>query len=165
MDYKICCFFGHREMDFNPDLAHKVREKLEKLITEENYGVFKFGGYSAFDYGCLDVVKELKLKYPHIKTVLCLWDGSAPPRWADRKNYDETEFLPLDFDYWYTRLYYRNKAMIDTSHFCVFYVCKTENSGAYKAMKYAVLKKRPFINFGEIKSGKPQTLNLGNLQK
>ena len=149
MGYNACCFFGHGEMDFTDELKEKVKNKLIELIEKENYGVFKFGGISAFDYGCWELVKELKEQYPHIKTVLCLWEGKRP-WWAKYRKCDETEDLILDFDYWYTRIYYRNTAMIDTSNYCIFYVNRTENSGAYKAMKYAISKKRPFTNFGTV---------------
>ena len=150
MEYKICCFIGHNEVDFDENLKDKVKTKLIELIEKENYGIFYFGGVGGFDYGCRETVNELKEKYPFIKTVLCLWDGKYP-WWAKKRKYDKIEELPLEFDYWYTRLYYRNTAMIDASDLSIFYVTNTENSGAYKAMKHAVLKKRPFINFGVIK--------------
>ena len=150
MEYKICCFIGHNEVDFDENLKDKVKTKLIELIEKENYGIFYFGGVGDFDYGCWETVNELKEKYPFIKTVLCLWNGKYP-WWAKKRKYDKIEELPLAFDYWYTRLYYRNTAMIDASDLSIFYVTNTENSGAYKAMKHAVLKKRPFINFGVIK--------------
>lgn len=36
--------------------------------------------------------------------------------------------------------------MINQSDFIIFYVNKTENSGAYKALQYIKKKKKPFIN-------------------
>ena len=62
---KTCCFFGHREV------THNIREKLtaiiEKLITE--YGVTEFyvGNQGQFDSMVYSVLKELKVKYPHIR--------------------------------------------------------------------------------------------------
>ena len=149
MEYKSCAFIGHREIDFTDKLKSEIKTELIHLIENENYGVFKFGGLGEFDYYCYETVTELKEKYPFIKTVLCLWDGKRP-WWAKARTYDEVEICMLSYDYWYSRLYYRNAAMIDSSDFCIFYVLKTENSGAYKAMQYAEKSKKPFINFGVV---------------
>ena len=149
MDYKVCCFVGHNDTEFTEELKERVKTKIEELIEKENYGVFKFGGMGGFDYGCWEIVNELKQKYPFIKTVLCIWEGKLP-WWAKKRKYDDVEILPLNFDYWYSHLYYRNTAMIDTCDYCLFYVCNTENSGAYKAMKYAAIHKKAYTNFGVI---------------
>ena len=59
------------------------------------------------------------------------------PVWLKQENYEDFIYLDLDFDWWYKRIYYRNCAMIDRSDIVVFYVEPKENSGAYKAYKYA----------------------------
>ena len=144
------CVFGHRSMTFTEQDEINLYNLFEDFVVNKRVGVFNFGGFGDFDDFAHKVATKLKEKYPFIKTVLCLWDGKYP-WWAKKRKYDKIEELPLEFDYWYTRLYYRNTAMIDASDLIIFYVTNTENSGAYKAMRHAVLKKRPFINFGVIK--------------
>lgn len=149
MEYKSCCFIGHNEVTFSPDFVEILKEEIENLIVKQNYGVFRFGGVGEFDYKCWKLVNELKEKYPFIKTALCLWSGKYP-WWAKKRKYDSIEELPLDYDYWYSRLYYRNTAMIDACDLSIFYVTNTENSGAYKAMKHAIKHKKNYINYGKI---------------
>ena len=45
------------------------------------------------------------------------------------------------FEGWYKSIYFRNCAMIDKSDFIIFYAEEREDSGAYKAYKYAKKKK------------------------
>ena len=59
------------------------------------------------------------------------------------EDYEEITYLDLNFDYWYTRIYYRNCEIIDHSDYCV--LCVDENaqfSGALKALEYAKRKKK-----------------------
>ena len=44
------------------------------------------------------------------------------------------------------RIYYRNCAMIDKSDIVIFYAEDRENSGDYKALKYAKQKKKLYFN-------------------
>ena len=104
-----------------------------------------------FDDLCWKVVTKLKEKYPHLKRIYCLSDPrhqriSKRPKWLKDEDYEEFIYLDLDFDYWYQRIYYRNCVMIDRSDIIVFYVEEQENSGAYKAYKYAKQKKKSIIN-------------------
>ena len=62
------------------------------------------------------------------------------------EDYEQFIYLALSYDYWYTRIYYRNCAMIDRSDYVVFYAEERENSGAYKALRYVVKQKKPYIN-------------------
>ena len=68
------------------------------------------------------------------------------PKWLKTEDYEEFVYLDLQFEWWYQRIYYRNCAMIDRSDIVLFYVEERENSGAYKAYKYAKLKKKETIN-------------------
>ena len=64
-----CCFFGHRTIKETEELREKIIQAVEKLITEENVDVFLFGSKSRFDSLCLELVTEIKEKYPHIKRI------------------------------------------------------------------------------------------------
>ena len=62
---KICAFFGHRNIPEN--LEPRLRELVERAITQ--YGITEFwnGGYGGFDDLAAEVVISLKAKYPHIR--------------------------------------------------------------------------------------------------
>ena len=147
--YKICSFFGHRDIVVTDELMQRLYVLIENLIVNENFGVFFFGGLSDFDELCWQVVTQLKQKYQFIKRIYCLIEPKylrKLPRWLDRKNYEEFIYLDLKFDWWYQRIYFRNEEIIRHSDFVVFYVNETENSGAYKAMQIAKKLKKPYKN-------------------
>ena len=139
MNYnKTCSFFGHREIEVTEELTEKLRNKIEDLILNESYTNFMFGGFGMFDDLCHKVVSELKEKYNFIKRIYCLEDErylrvSKRPHYLTNEDYEEFIYLPLKYDYWYTRIYFRNCEIINQSDFVIFYVKNTENSGAYKA--------------------------------
>lgn len=151
VNYKSCSVFGHKEIKINDELVEKLRNIFEKLILQENVRYFYFGGLGEFDELCHKVVTELKVKYPDIARIFCLYDprhqrANKRPSWLNNENYEEITYLYLDYDYWYTRIYYRNQEIINRSDFVVFYVKSQQNSGAYKAMQYAIQKKKQVIN-------------------
>ncbi len=150
---KICSVFGHSDVEQTKSLREKIMLECEKLIKEENVGFFYFGGYGNFDDLCWQVVTELKKKYENIVRVFCLSDPKylnklKRPKWLSDDDYEEFVYLDLDldFDYWYTRIYYRNCEVINRSDYIIFYAESTKNSGANKAMRYAIKKKKAFIN-------------------
>ena len=146
---KVCSFFGHRKIEKSEALQEKLAILVESLIKRE-FTVFFFGGFGEFDELCYRVVSLLRQKYPHIKRIYCV---SGEKQLQERKRlryfpleeYEDFIYLPPSFDYWYTRIYYRNCAMIDTSDAVIFYAEERENSGAYKAYKYAKCKKDKYI--------------------
>lgn len=124
---------------------------FEDLI-KQGCKYFYFGGLGDFDDLCYRVVSKLKNVYSHIQRIFCLSDPrhqriSKRPKWLKDEAYEQIIYLDLDFDWWYQRIYYRNCAMIDLSDIVVFYVEERENSGAYKAYKYAKKKGKIILNF------------------
>lgn len=151
---KICSVFGHSDIEQTEDLKNKINLECERLIKEENVGLFYFGGFGNFDDLCWQVVTELKKKYTNIVRIFCLSDPKYQnklkrPKWLRDEDFEEFVYFDLDFDYWYTRIYYRNCEIINRSDYVIFYVERTTNSGAYKAMKYAIKKKKIIINLYE----------------
>ena len=69
MKEKTCCFFGHRKINETEELKSKLKEIIEKLIVDEKVDTFLFGSKSRFNSMCLELVSEIKEKYPHIKRV------------------------------------------------------------------------------------------------
>jgi len=152
---KICSFFGHKEIEINENLKIKLKEYIENLIQNEHFDMFYFGGFSNFDDLCWQIVTELKEKHNHIKRIYCLTDQrhlrpSKRPKWLKNEDYEDFIYLPLTYEYWVKRIYYRNCEMINSSNLVIFYITNTENSGAFKAMQYAQKKKIKFINFADI---------------
>ena len=119
-----CCFFGHRKIEVTDESVSRLKEVVEDLIIEKKVDTFLFGSKSQFDKLCLQVVTELKKKYPHIRRI-----------------YVRAEFPYIDEDYTayllksYDHTYYpkrlinagkavyveRNYEMIDNSSYCVIY--------------------------------------------
>ena len=163
---RTCCFFGHRKIDVTDELVSRLKETVEDLITEKKVDTFLFGSKSEFDELCLEVVTELKNKYPHIERV-----------------YVRAEFPYIDESYTtyllqsYDRTYYperminagkaayveRNYEMIDNSSYCVIYYDENympprrrnskkdvsdyqPSSGTKRAYDYAIKKNAAVIN-------------------
>ena len=70
MEIRAACSFGHR------DVTHDIRSKLqfiiEQLITEKQIYNFYVGHQGQFDSMVRSVLKELKVKYPHIRYTVVL---------------------------------------------------------------------------------------------
>jgi len=145
-----CSVFGHSKIEITKELEDRLIATFEDLI-KQGCEYFYFGGFGEFDDLCHKIISKLKNTYPHIQRIFCLSDPrhqriSKRPKWLKDEDYEEFIYLDLDFDWWYQRIYYRNLAMIDRSDIVVFYVEERENSGAYKAYKYAKQKKKTIIN-------------------
>lgn len=147
---KICSFFGHRKIENKAEVKRKVIELIEKLI-ENDFRIFLFGGFGEFDELCYEAVSSVKEKYSTIKRVYCVIDEKhllerKRPKYLRAEDYEEFTYFAPSFDYWYTRIYYRNCEMIEQSDFVVFYAENRKDSGAYKALQYAVKHKKKCIN-------------------
>lgn len=154
MKNKICCFFGHREIENENELKVKIKQQIEALIVNEEIYIFLFGSKSAFDDLCYLVTTELKQKYPHIQRVYVR--AEYPYISEHYKNY----LLESYEDAYYPqkilnsgRASYveRNYEMIDKSCVCVVYynseyAPKSRKSGTQIAYNYALKKKKKIIN-------------------
>ena len=141
----ICSFFGHRTITLTEELYAAAATEILKAV---DFGcrTFYFGGYGEFDSLCYKIVKGIKeeKKELGIRLVYCVPQESQlrkRVRYFTPEDYDEVIYLMPSFDYWYTSIYYRNLAMIDKSDYVIFYAENVQNSGAYKAYKYANKKK------------------------
>lgn len=151
---KSCTFFGHREIVVTDKLINQITKIIKDKIENEQFKDFYFGGFGNFDDLCYKIVSKLKEEYNHIRRIFCLYDRkhiniSKRPEWLKNEEYEDIIFLEPSFDGWYKRIYFRNLEMVDLSDFILFYVCNTENSGAYKTFKYAKKKKKIYINLAE----------------
>lgn len=151
---KTCAFFGHRNVTDTDNIGKKLYELIKNLIVYEDFSVFLFGSFGDFDDICYHTVSLLKQQFPHIKRILYVVNDYYLKKYQLKNNngilYEDVVYPNLEFDFWYTRIYYRNCYMIcymiDISDFIVFYANDNMESGAYKALKYAVKTKKSFVN-------------------
>ena len=129
---KSCSVFGHSKIKITKELENYLKSTFEMLITQENVKYFYFGGFGEFDDLCHSIITELKTKHLEIYRIFCLSDPrhqrlSKRPKWLKDEDYEEITYLDLNFDYWYSRIYYRNCEIIDHSDYCVFMLTKLSN--------------------------------------
>ena len=152
---KSCCFFGHRKINESRELREKIKNAVEGLIVEEKVDTFLFGSKSQFDKLCLEIVTELKEKYPCIKRIYL---RAEFPYIDDSylayllKSYDETYYPEKLLGAGRAVYVERNCQMIDNSKFCIVYYDesynpKTRKSGTKIALDYATKKGRSIILF------------------
>ena len=161
-----CCFFGHRKIEATDELVNRLKDIVEDLITEKKVDTFLFGSKSQFDKLCLQVVTELKKKYPHIKRIYV----RAEFPYIDEvymayllKRYDYTYFPERLVNAGKATYVERNYEMIDNSSYCVIYydenylLPRRKNSkkdvsdyqpvsGTKTAYDYSIKKNRTIIN-------------------
>ena len=139
---KTCCFFGHREV------THYIREKLtaiiENLITETGVIEFYVGHQGQFDSMVYSVLKELKVKYPHIRYIVVL--AYMPDSYIKEVYGEDTLFpdgmesVPKKF-----AISKRNAWLIQHSGFAVCYVHKI-TGGAVKFREKAEKRRLQIID-------------------
>ena len=152
---KSCSFFGHSKLNDKITIEKTLFELIESLIVDKGYRLFYFGGFGEFDDLCYKVVSKLKETYGYIKRVFCVIEEkhkifSKRPKWLKEEDYEDFVYFDLKYNYWYTRIYFRNCEIIKKSDFTIFFVTNKGASGAYKALSYAMKAKKEFVNIGKI---------------
>ncbi len=153
MKTNICCFIGHRTINETEELKLMLVEIIEKLIVREKIDTFLFGSKSRFNDLCLELVTEMKEKYPHIKRI---YVRAEYPFINDDyeeyilKYYDDTYYPERIIDAGKAVYVKRNCEMINCSRICVFYYNEqnaptARKSGTKIAFNYAVKKRKHII--------------------
>ena len=148
-----CCFIGHRTINETEELKAGLIKTIEKLITENKVDTFLFGSKSRFNDLCLELVTDLKEKYPHVKRIYVR--AEFPVIDEDYKNYllkfyDDT-YCPEKFLNAGKGIYVeRNCEMIDSSQYCIVYYDEniaptTRKSGTKIALDYAIKQDKTII--------------------
>ena len=145
----ICSFFGHRHIELTDELYATAAAEISRSV-DLGCRVFYFGGYGEFDELCYKIVSTVKEENPDldIKRIYCVSQERYLRKnvpYFKRERYEEIIYLMPSFEGWYKSIYFRNCAMIDESDVVIFYAEQRENSGAYKAYKYAKGKKDKYI--------------------
>ena len=153
MEDRICSFFGHSDLEITSEIYAKTAAAITKAV-DDGFRNFYFGGFGSFDDLCHKIVSGIRAEKPELgitRTYIACSerDVRKPKLWMNSANYEEITTLPITFDYWYTRIYYRNCAIINRSDLIIFYARERANSGAYKAYKYAKTEKKKIILINE----------------
>ena len=151
---KTCCFFGHRKINETEELKSKLKEIIEKLIVDENVDTFLFGSKSRFNSLCLELVTEIKEKYPHIKRIYVRAEyPDINEQYTNYllESYEETYYPEHIRDSGRAAYVERNYKLIDKSNYCIVYYDEpnaptTRKSGTKIALDYAVKKEKQIIN-------------------
>lgn len=153
MKEKTCCFFGHRKIKETEELKLKLVEIIEKLIVDEKVDTFLFGSKSRFNSLCLELVSEIKEKYPHIKRIYVR--AEYPDINEHYKNYllesyEDTYYPEHIIGSGRAAYVERNYEMIDKSHYCIVYYDEpdaptTRKSGTKIALDYTIKRKKEVI--------------------
>ena len=148
-----CCFFGNRTINETEELKCKLKRIVEKLITEEKVDTFLFGSKSRFNDLCLEIVTEIRKKYPHIKRIYV----RAEYQFIDDdyknyllKDYEDTYYPQKIIRSGRAAYVERNYEMINNSRFCVVHhyqknVLAIRKSGTGIALDYALQHRKEII--------------------
>ena len=154
MKDKTCCFFGHRTINETEELKERLTEIIEKLIVDEKVDTFLFGSKSRFNSLCLELVTEIKEKYPHIKRIYVRAEyPDINEQYTNYllESYEETYYPEHIIGSGRAAYVERNYEMIDNSHYCIVYYDEpnfptTRKSGTKTALDYAIKKEKQVIN-------------------
>lgn len=153
MKEKTCCFFGHRTINETEELKSKLIEIIEKLICEKQVDTFLFGSKSRFNSLCLELVTEIKEKYPYIKRVYVRAEYPYISEQYENyllKSYEHTYYPEHIIGSGRASYVERNYEMINESHYCIVYYDKSlaptaRKSGTEIALDYATKQRKKII--------------------
>ena len=138
----VVTFCGHREVNEPEKVRKWLHETIEGLILE-GANCFYLGGYGQFDAMAADVVRELKGKYPIIRSVLVL---PYLDRNYDASAYDETLYPPLENVPRRYAISRRNEYMVNHADVVVAYVIYNFG-GASKTLRYSERKHKRILRY------------------
>ena len=154
LEQNACCFFGHRAIKETEEMKEQLYKTIERLIVNEKIDTFLFGSKSRFNALCLELVTEIKQKYPHIKRVYV----RAEYPFID-ENYHKYLLESYEDTYYPEKIMRsgravygeRNCEMINKSRYCIVYYDEpnaptTRKSGTKIALDYAKKQGKQVIN-------------------
>lgn len=138
----IVTFCGHREVQEPEKVRKWLNETIEGLILD-GADCFYLGGYGSFDVMAADIVRELKQKYPYIRSVLVM---PYLDREYDMTGYDESIYPPLENVPRRYAISKRNEYMVDKADVVVAYVVYGFG-GASKTLRYSERKRKRILRY------------------
>ena len=153
----ICCFTGHREIV--PQHVKPLAALLDRtLSTLSASGVttYRTGGAIGFDTMAALKVLERRESNPEIRLELILPCRDQNAGWADfnqsayryiLEHADHVRFL--HDRYQKGCMFERNRALVESSHFCIGY-CTDDKGGSLYTLRYARSRDCRIINLAEL---------------
>ena len=148
------CFFGHRQIDNFRLVEQKVKAFIDRLLNEHEYVEFLVGRDGEFDQLVTSAILRCRKR---LDTANCSVIWVMPYLKSDYiKNresydsyYDSVELCELSANaHPKSAIQIRNRAMVDRSDLCVFYVTH-KGGGAYQTLRYAEKSDANIINLCE----------------
>ena len=148
------CFFGHRQLDDFSLVEQKVEMLIVRLLNEHEYVEFLVGREGEFDQLVTSAILRCRKR---LDTANCSVTWVMPYLKADYvKNsdsydnyYDSVEVCEQSVNaHPKSTIQIRNRAMVDCSDLCVFYVTH-KSGGAYQTLRYAEKANANIINLCE----------------
>ena len=148
------CFFGHRQIDNFRLVEQKVKAFIDRLLNEHEYVEFLVGRDGEFDQLVTSAILRCRKR---LDTANCSVIWVMPYLKSDYiKNresydsyYDSVELCELSANaHPKSAIQIRNRAMVDRSDLCVFYVTH-KGGGAYQTLRYAEKADANIINLCE----------------
>ena len=136
------CFFGHRQLDDFSLVEQRIEALINRLLNEHEYVEFLVGRDGEFDQLVTSATLRCRKR---LDTANCSVIWVMPYLKSDYiKNresydsyYDSVEVCELSANaHPKSAIQIRNKAMVDRSDLCVFYVTH-KGGGAYQTLQYA----------------------------
>ncbi len=142
----IITFIGHGQLPISNELKEQIQNTVKENISTAPVTFF-CGGYGTFDFACAHIVKDLQVKYPHIRSVFVTpyRDERRIATFKELHLYDEILYPGLENVPKRFAILVRNEYMVDHADLVIAYV-EHEYGGAYKALTYAMRKKKRVIN-------------------
>ena len=162
----VACFIGHRTVNKSKELILSLKDTVVSLISK-GVNTFLFGSMSEFNDISLQVVTDIRKKYPYIKRVYVRSAFQHIDKFYENyllNFYEDTYFPPKVKNAGKYSYVERNYEMIDKSTFCIFYYNENyisplkrqskhkislqsrRNSGTKLAYNYAVKMNKVIIN-------------------
>ena len=138
----ICCFFGHKD---TPDsVADDLRRAIEHLIIEHGVETFYVGNQGDFDSYTRAALRQLQMKYPHIRYAVVL--AYMPGQQTEYDDFSDT-MLPEGIEEVHLRyaIDWRNRWMLRQSQYVICYV-HHHWGGAAKYVQTAQRQGKSVIN-------------------
>ena len=148
------CFFGHRQIDDFRLVEQRVEALIDRLLNEHEYVEFLVGRDGEFDQLVTSATLRCRKR---LDTANCSVIWVMPYLKSDyiknRESYDSyydfVEVYELSANaHPKSAIQIRNRAMVDRSDLCVFYVTH-KGGGAYQTMRYAEKADANIINLCE----------------
>ena len=148
---KTCTFFGHQ---IAPESCkEKIYSAVENLILNENVSKFYVNRHGAFDIMSLSILRQLKIKYPHIKICVVFENVNYKKDKCGRSKLDDYEDCEIvsffvDNAYFKAKIQETDKKMVEVADFVVCWcdLSAKFHSGAQRAVDYAKKLNKTIIN-------------------